>query len=53
MVSSSMSFFETETPSPYSSFEKSIIERQCNMSRIELNIALMTISLAKEKRNVN
>ena len=27
MVSASLSFFETETPSPYSSFEKSIIER--------------------------
>jgi transposase-like protein len=28
-------------------------KEQCNMSRIELNIALMTIFLAKEKRNVN
>jgi hypothetical protein len=27
MVSAILSFFETETPSPYSSFEKRIIER--------------------------
>ena len=28
-------------------------KEQCNMSRIELNIALMNIFHAKEKRNVN
>ena len=28
-------------------------KEQCHMSRIELNIALMSISNAKEKRNVN
>ena len=50
MVStSSPPLFETKIPSSYSSFEKSIvIERKCNMSRIELNKDLMIIFSTKE-----
>ena len=53
MVSASLSFFETETPYPIPLLRKVSSKEQCNMSRIGLNIALMTISHAKEKRNVN
>jgi len=52
MVStSSLPLFETKIPSSYSSFEKSIvIERKCNMSRIELNKDLMIIFSTKEEK---
>jgi hypothetical protein len=52
MVStSSLPFFGTKIPSPYSSFEKSIvIERKCNMSRIELKKDLMIIFPTKEEK---
>ena len=54
MVStSSLPLFETKISSPYSSFEKSIIiERKCNMSRIELKKDLMIIFRTKEKRKL-
>jgi hypothetical protein len=55
MVStSSLPLFETKIPSPYYSFEKSIvIERKCNMSRIEPKKDLMIIvHTKKEKRKI-
>jgi hypothetical protein len=52
MVStSSLPLFETKIPSPFSSFEKSIvIERKCNISRIELKTDLMIIFRTKEEK---
>jgi len=55
MVStSSLPLFETKIPSPYYSFEKSIvIERKCNMSRIEPKKDLMIIVHTKKRKIAN